>query len=161
MPVQELLQHEVLRHMPPRVVYLSAAAVEDCGIRVGREGSSAGPPVRTSSEPSVRKRWKLRSLRAYLLLFVALCRFRTLICRLQQTNKHASNARAYILASAVERLVMLPESRGYISPAGRAAALQRDRQDCKQLTSLLPWHASARTGEGRRRRCACVWKGAL
>lgn len=66
MPVQELLQHEVLRHMPPRVVYLSAAAVEDCGIRVGREGSSTGPPVRTSSEPTVHK-----SLCAYLLLFVA------------------------------------------------------------------------------------------
>lgn len=71
------------------------------------------------------------------------------------TKRMNTQSGTHTLASAVKRLVMLPESRGYISPAGRAAALQRDRQDSKQLTSLLPWHASARTGEGRRRR-RCV-----
>lgn len=83
----------------------------------------------------------------------ALRKFR-MICREQQTR-----VRAPASASAVEDPVMLPGSRGYISPAGRAAALQRDLQDSKQLTSLLPWHASSRTGEGSRRRttrCACV-----
>lgn len=80
-----------------------------------------------------------------------------MMCRKQQMR-----VRAPVLASAVEQPVMLPGSRGYISPAGRAAALQRDLQDSKQLTSLLPWHASSRTGEGRRRRrCACVCEGVL
>ena len=76
----------------------------------------------------------------------------TMSCRKQQER-----LRAPASASAVEQAIMLPGSWSYISPAGRAAAL-RDRQDSKQLTSLLSWHASSCAGAGRTRRtgCACV-----
>lgn len=61
MSTQKLLQHEDLRHMPTRVVYLSAAAaVEDSGIRAGRKGGFAGASLPSSSEPTVHQEGKVQ-----------------------------------------------------------------------------------------------------
>lgn len=144
-PRTKLLQYETLRHMPTSVVYLSAAAaVKDSGIRVGRKVRCVGASVVNS--PCIRKENSSLMFAAHA---PAPPKFRT-ICRKQQTR-----VRAPASAYAVEQPVILPGSWGYITPAGRAAALQRDLQDSKQLTSLPPWHASSC------RRCACGWRGAL
>lgn len=153
--VQKGLHHWALSHMPARVVYLSAAAaVEDSGICVARavwsfyvlqQWTRCVYTSHTQCSAAERKASWLFTLYACLRCMHASVFMWDWVmpCRLQHTTPHPST-------SAVNGLSHC-QAAGLHKPCWMCCCTTTScgLQDSKQLTSLLPWHASARTGTGR------------